>query len=198
LALLAGFGTVAVLRSRSVAPRLFPRVAVLLPVLWSLAVNHVIYLDAAAYVSGRMTREAWLARFGEPGHGDFSFLAGARAAEYVHTHTREGDPVLVWGFEPAVYLLSGRYPPTRFFFNVPVGVHFAPEHWRREFLEDLRRRPPELFLVLRNDAIPWASGRRDDSAAQLQSWPELHQWLTKNYHHETTLEDFTLYRHHPR
>jgi hypothetical protein len=47
---------------------------------------------------------------------------------------------------------------------------------------------------MHNDAIPWASGRTDDSAAQLQEWTALSSWLDANYHYEARIEDFELYR----
>ncbi len=152
------------------------------------------YWDAARHASGRLSRADWLQRFGPPGRGDFSYLADEWAAAYLRAHTRPGDRVLIWGFEPLVYLLAGRSAPDRFFFNVPLTVRFAPEAWRREFLDDLRRRPPERVLVLRNDRFPWASGRADDSAAQLAEWAELSRWLASRYRREGTIEDFTIYR----
>lgn len=192
LALLAAAGgsTLAVrLRSQSPATRWLPAA---LAVVWTLVCCGSYYRDALLYAVGRLPREAWLARF----HAgkDFSYLADAQVARYVARETRPDDPVLIWGFEPPVYLLSGRLPPTRFFFNVPVGVTFAPPAWRDELLRDLGRRPPVLVLVLRNDAIPWASGRADDSEAQLRSWPELNGWLQAHYRSEAQIEDFTIYR----
>jgi hypothetical protein len=112
----------------------------------------------------------------------------------VRAHTQPGDGLLIWGFEPAVYLLANRQPPTRFFFNVPVAAPFAPDAWRQEYLSAVQTRPPELLLVLRNDRIPWANGRADDSAAQLRSWPELAAWVESRYRFEADLEDFRVYR----
>jgi hypothetical protein len=51
--------------------------------------------------------------------------------------------------------------------------------------------------VLRHDAIPWANGRTDDSAAQLADWPWLADWLEQGYTVETEIEDFTIYRRRP-
>lgn len=161
---------------------------------WSMLHHGAEYRDAARLAAGRISRERWLARFGPPGKGDYSFLAARWAAEYVRAHTRPGDPVLVWGFEPAVYLLAERRAPTRFFFNVPVAAPFVPERWRAEFLSDVKEHPPVLVLVLREDRIPHASGRRDDSTAQLHEWEELHGWLRTHYRPETEIEHFTIWR----
>ena len=70
----------------------------------------------------------------------------------------------------------------------------APERWRREFMRDLRSRPPTLILVMRNDAIPWASGRADDSATQLERFTDLATVLRQHYRFERRIEDFALFR----
>jgi hypothetical protein len=194
LALLAAAGGADLLRRARLPARMVPVAGVAIALGWSLTGHWSDYRDSARLAVGGVTREAWLARFGAPGSGDFSFLADQQAAMYVRQTTQPGDAVLVWGFEPTVYLLAERQAPTRFFFNVPLTVRFAPERWRKEFLSDLRARPPELFLVVRSDAIPWASGRNDDSVAQLAEWKELQSWLLANYREETQIEDFTIYR----
>lgn len=197
LALLAAAGTGLLLQRLGSSLPALPGSLKLAPFLvagWCLLTGGAYYRDSARLAGGRLSREAWLSRFGPPGGGDYSFLAARRAAEYVRAHTTDGDRILVWGFEPAVYLLSGRRSPTRFFFNVPVTAPFVPENWRREFLEAVEARPPVYVLVLRGDRIPHANGRRDDSTDQLRDWPELEHWLTSGYAQETVIEDFTVYR----
>jgi hypothetical protein len=196
LALLAGWGTLAALRKTSLSRRSLLGALVALPLVWTLIGRWGLYRDSARYAVGALPRDRWLARFRSPDR-DFSFLADTQVADYVRKHSKAGDPVLVWGFEPAVYLLSDRRPPTRFFFNVPVAVQFSPEAWKREFLADLNRKPPEMLLVVRNDAIPWATGLSQDSETQLQTWPELRAVLDQRYSFETQIEDFAIYRRHP-
>jgi hypothetical protein len=193
-ALLAAVGMASLARVCSMPPRLAPVLGVALALAWSVGENGRTYRDAALYATGRLSQDAWLERFGEPGKPNFSFLADTWAAKYVREHTQPGDTILVWGFEPPVYLFSDRWPATRFFFNVPVTVRFAPGRWRREFLYEMRAHPPRLFLVLRNDAIPWASGRGDDSDTQLRDWPELDAWFRRHYRRVALIEDFAVYR----
>ncbi|HTE17173.1 MAG TPA: hypothetical protein VK689_02195, partial [Armatimonadota bacterium] len=192
---LAAAGAAGLLRRVGIPPRALPTAGVALALAWSIGSHWGIYRDAALHAAGLRSRAHWLARF-RTGR-DYSFAANARVAQYVAATTRPGTGLLVWGFEPSVYLLAERRPPTRFFFNVPLAAPFTPESWRAELLADLRHRPPELFLVVRNDAIPWASGRRDDSAAQLEGWTELSRWLAANYRLETHVEDFDIYRRVP-
>ncbi len=165
----------------------------LLTLLWVVLASGSHYRDALLLAAGRMTRTEWLTRFGPPGGGDYSFVADLEAARRIRMATTPGDAVLVWGFEPALYLFSERDPPTRFFFNVGVAAPFAPYAWKQEFLADLRRRPPALVVVVRNDAIPWASGRQEDSAGQLQQWKELRDWLATRYRPAGQFEDFAFY-----
>ncbi|HEU4754806.1 MAG TPA: hypothetical protein VFU47_16985, partial [Armatimonadota bacterium] len=186
-------GAAALRRRAGARPRAIAWLGAGVPLLWSAAAHWGVYRDGARLAAGALPRERWLARFQPPGH-DFSFLADDQVARYVRAHTAAGDPILVWGFEPPVYLLSGRRAPTRFFFDVPVAVRFTPERWRAEFLTALRERPPVLFLVVRNDRYPWATGRTDDSEAQLRQWPELREWLGAHYWEEMRIEDFTIYR----
>jgi hypothetical protein len=162
---------------------------------WSLVGQWPSYRDGWRVVSGVLPRRVYDARFGRPFQGDYSYLADVWAAEYVQATTRPGDGVFIWGFEPLVYVLSGRRPPTRFHFAVPLVSPWAPQAWRRELLRDLAAQPPALFLVLQDDAIPWASGRTDDSRRQLAQFPELDAFLHRHYRFERQIEHFRLFRH---
>jgi hypothetical protein len=161
---------------------------------WSVAWPANGYDATARLLTGGLRRDSYWQRFGRPYHGDFSFLADAWAARYIRSHTRRADPVYIWGFEPLTLFLAERYAPTRFVFAVPLVSPWTPARWREQFMSQLRARPPVLFGVMRHDAIPWASGRRDDSAAQLEQFPELRRFLRRHYRREAVIEDLTLYR----
>jgi hypothetical protein len=161
---------------------------------WSAEREANGYGAAARLVTGRLSPESYWSRFGRPYQGDFSFLADVWAARYIQAHTRPSDGVYLWGFEPLTLFLAGRYAPSRFIFAVPLVSPWTPARWREELMRDLTARPPILFGVMRHDPIPHASGRRDDSAAQLVTFPALRTFLHKNYRYETTIEDLTLYR----
>jgi hypothetical protein len=164
---------------------------------WSVGRPENGYGPTARVLTGRLRLESYWRRFGRPYHGDFSFLADAWAAAYIRGSTQPSDRVYIWGFEPLTLFLARRSAPTRFVFAVPLVAPWSPPRWREEFLRDLRADPPVLFGVMRHDAIPHASGRRDDSAAQLEQFPALRVFLHQNYRYETTIEDLTLYRRQP-
>jgi hypothetical protein len=194
LALAAALGSIQLLKRCGVTGHHMILFATAVPLVWSLTGRWSAYRDGALWVAGALPTSRWLQRFTSQDR-DYSFLADTQVATYVRAHTAPSQRILIWGFEPSVYLLANRRPPTRFFFNVPVAVPFSPQSWKNEFLADLNRNLPELFLVLRHDAIPWANGLKEDSSGQLRNWPALSAFLEQNYRFETQIEDFAIYRH---
>jgi hypothetical protein len=198
LAGLAGAGLAALLsplqRLRARGVRAIAAAGALLVAVWSVEREATGYVAALRFVAGRVTREAYWERFGRPYRGDFSFAADRWAAHYIREHSRPGEPVFIWGFEPLTLFLADRRAPTRFIFAVPLVAGWTPDRWRVELMRDLRARPPVLFGVMRRDAVPHASGRADDSAAQLKEFAALREFLRQHYQYETTIEDLTLYR----
>jgi hypothetical protein len=161
---------------------------------WSVERSATGYGATLQLATGRLRRTEYWTRFGRPYGGDFSFAADRWAAACIRGQTRPDDPVFLWGFEPLILFLAGRRAPTRFVFSVPLVSPWTPERWREELMSDLKQRPPVLFGVMRSDAVPHASGRRDDSAAQLAGFAALREFLEQNYRYEQTIEDLTLYR----
>ncbi len=194
MALLAGVGAERCLKVLvpEKGTRLVPAVVVALA--WSMFSQPGPYIDLALAGLGRISERRRLQAFGVPSAGDYSFLGDRDAARYIRRTTRRDDGLFIWGFEPLIYLLSGRPCPTRFFFNVPLTSTFARPAWREELLRELDHRPPTLFIVARRDSIPWASGRQGDSRALLATWPELQRRLDEQYERETMIEDFIIYR----
>jgi hypothetical protein len=195
LALLAGAGTSAAMER--LRPSLDRRWAVIAPLAWAIVAAGGDLVAAGRRSVGALSAAEWNARFGRPGRGDYSFEADRQVAAWLRTHSKPEERVLVWGFEPAIYLLAGRRCPTRFFFNIPVAVDFTPTAWREELLRTLRGTRPEWLIVARHDAVPWASGRTDDSTAQLERLADLKAWKERHYHLEAEIEDFRIYRLRP-
>jgi hypothetical protein len=189
----SGCGAVRPLQDSSTSLTAFLAVAIVLT--WSLVGRWPRYRDTARLALGRLDRSRYEASFGNrPGKGDFSPLADRWVAAYLREQTQPGEPVFIWGFEPLVYFLAHRWPPTRFLFNVPQILPGAPSDWREELVRSLSARPPVVFVVVRHDAVPWASGTARDSAAELDRFPELASFLRQRYRPETVIEDFTIYR----
>jgi hypothetical protein len=195
LALLAAAGIVAALKWLRVPRPCVVPAALLGILLWAAVTQDPAPWTALERAAGRMDEARWLAEFDpkRPGRS-FSFRVDRQTSRYIDAHAAPGDRLLMWGFEPPIYLLTSRPAPTRFFFNVPVASPFAPERWRREFLAGFAQHPPEWLVVARNDAIPWATGLREDSASQLRGWPELWGLVRTRYRFETQIEYLDVYR----
>jgi len=79
-------------------------------------------------------------------------------ADYVQAHTQPSDKVLIWGFRPAVYFMSGREAPASFLpyplihVDTPLGYQ-----WGEQFLEQFTATPPVIIVDMVNpeaDPIP--------------------------------------------
>ena len=103
---------------------------------------------------------------------------------YVTERTEPGDRIFVWGFRAETYLSARRLPGSRYVYTVyPAGVvpwfpSTRDEEESRQvpgsrqlMLEDLERERPELVI----DAGRSMSGR------YMYNYPELRQYLDRNY-----------------
>jgi MFS family permease len=147
------------------------------------------------HLLGRTSRAEFLSRYNR--HGDFSLTADREVAAFLRDHTDPADPIFVWGFEPLIYFLADRPPASRFIYTIPLVTAWSPPEWRAELVRDLTRERPPLIVVARSDPLPWMTGRSDDSAAQLDGYPELSRLLHARYRPARTIEDFDIWRFEP-
>jgi len=145
------------------------------------------------YALGQMPRAAFLRAFDQYGGRDFSLRADREVAAFLARHTPPEAPIFIWGFEPLIYFLADRPPASRFIYHVPLVTEWSPPGWRRELLRDLARAGPAYVLVVHNDLLPWMTGRWDDSAGQLATYPELTHLLHTSYRFVRRIEDFDIW-----
>jgi len=145
---------------------------------------------------GRTPRAALLARWDR--YGDVSLSADRAVAAHLRSNTDPSDTVFVWGFEPLIYFLTDRAPASRFLYTVPLVTPWSPADWRGEFIRDLEERRPSFIVVAHNDALPWMTGRRDDSASQAKQFVEFQRLLKQRYQSPHRIEDFDIYQRHDR
>ncbi len=146
-----------------------------------------------AALHGLPARE-YLAIYGTYNAGHFSLLGDWEAARYVRERTSPRDTLLVWGFEPAIYLYANRLPATSFIYDLPLSVAVPnpwTRRWREAFMAQLRTAPPAYVLVATRDI---SAVEREDSATQLRRFPEFARWLETRYTLETQVERFRIYR----
>ena len=144
-------------------------------------------------MTGRMEREEYLARFGNPDSGDkYSALAVHRLAGLIRRSTTPDQPVFVFGFSPWAYVGSGRASASRFFWSRPVIIGFEEGrlgYGVQGLLEELRQQQPPLIALQERDWDPDGP----NSADFFLSEPRLDSWLRSNYRQTGRLHNFQLW-----
>jgi hypothetical protein len=160
--------------------------------LWERSWIRLHYLSRMAPYDTREAMDAELSYV-----ADYSLSADRAVAREVRARTRRDDKLFVWGFEPAIYWLSGREPSSRFIYNVAQRSPWQADYARRELLSDLRKNPPALVVVQSRDVFPSVTGDALDSRDSLPGFPELQQLIESRYELAKRVEDFDLYTRKP-
>lgn len=136
--------------------------------------------------------------------GVFDFTESWDVAEYLESNTKANDKVQIWGYEPLVYYLAGRWPASRFYATYPLVIRTPGENltamqlrWRDEFMGDVMRNKPAYIAVLREDNWWWSPGRMT-SQQLLNDFPEWKLFIENLYVPEREIGRFTIYRHEDR
>lgn len=204
LALAAGMGASRLWPATAIAPGLRPaaRAAAMLLVAygaWRVNDFDKIPRNAAhdlAYLTGRISKEAHLARYGAQRDDKYSALAVHRLAEYLRARTAPRDRIYIFGFSPGAYVLADRTSASRFFWSRPILVGFhasSPGYGADGVLADLRAGNPVVIVLQIAD---WAPPPGDSATFFLNS-PVLSPWLHANYRRVTTLEDYDIWEPSP-
>jgi hypothetical protein len=127
------------------------------------------------------------------------------AGEWIESHSRPEDRLLVWGDSAQIYVYSRRLMGTRFAFtnyhtgiiwgtsalpgtaDVAVPASVVPRAWS-ELLDDMRRAPPALV------ADAGAAGLHNFEGQGLEKFPELWHIIRTKYRYETTQGGIPIYR----
>ena len=113
---------------------------------------------------------------------------------YIAETTRPDERIFVWGWFPAIYVLSDRAPSTRFVTaHILAGGgagagrgHRVEEGWTL-LMDDLLRDPPPLIADT-------STGDYGFSYAQLDRYPPLRDFVRDHYREETTIAGVRLFR----
>ncbi len=125
---------------------------------------------------------------------DFSLREDIALANYLQTQTTPADRIFIWGYEPLVYFLARRQIVSRFLYNFPLVVRWAPQKLRAEFLQAIQQDPPKLFVIAHKDATPWVTGHNKDSFRSFMEFTELRFFLEENYDFLASVGRFDIYR----
>lgn len=107
------------------------------------------------YARGRISRAEYLAPFEQ-------YPSEERLGEVIRSRARPGDGLMVRGYEPALYIVSGLECPSRFAVEIPfvtTGMIYKREEWHAEHERDVWN-PPVRFAVTFADAIADIEGIR--------------------------------------
>jgi len=157
------------------------------------------YRREMLYDLGRIDRVTFLSAYGRWGVGDMCALASEAVAQYLKSHTRPEDPILIFGHEPGLYVMAERRAPTRFAYDQPLVTEpdgsrkFARyrEQMREEFLSDLAGSPPRYIVVIENDQSPI---KPEDSFTLMQKFTAFKELIDRDYFLETKIEDYYIFR----
>lgn len=129
--------------------------------------------------------------------GDVNMAANREVARFLAERTAPGRTVLVYGFEPVIYLLSDRAPASRYFYDMAQRVSWGRERSRAALLDDLSRTPAQAIVVVHRDVLPWVTGNDEDSAGSLRSFAGLRLLLESRYRLAAQIEDLDVYLENP-
>lgn len=138
------------------------------------------------YMSGRVDRDTYLRRYKGQKH---DALEIDQLVRYIRKTTAVTDPIFVFGFSGgSVCWKSERVSSSRFFWSRPVIIEFAadrPGYGSAGLMEDLRRRPPALVALQKEE---WRS--RDF----FMNNDQLRTWLVEQYVAERETAMFSVWR----
>ena len=136
------------------------------------------------YVAGQANAVEYYAHFGIPGDD-------IQAANYIRERTTERDKVVVWGWNSSILYLSGRQPPGRFGYSMPLLLGTGTGRraaYRQEFMASLRRVPP-AYIVDAPQSVTLLGGQYDR-----KGFKEFDEFVSTHYQREKQFGDLTLYR----
>jgi hypothetical protein len=152
------------------------------------------WVDAVRFVVHPDSRSAYYDRFGLWGRGSFSYRASEEVSAYLRAHTADGDTLFVWGYDPLIYVLSGRDSPSRFVSFLGLMSTWTPPRWQDEFVDDLTAHRPRYVIAQRGENARWITGHDIDAVDFIPLIPRFRALLDRDYVVERVIEDYTLYR----
>ncbi len=153
------------------------------------------YKDSVNYLLGKMPRTLYFSRFGRfPSKYDFSPNTNEVLAGYIKQNTQAEDFIYIWGTHPEIYVLSNRRSASKFLMAHQLYCSWAPSKWREDFLRELNKKIPRLFIVTKGDFFPEVSGVLKDSWQQLKEFRQLNSFLADNYFLVKEIDMFSVYK----
>ncbi|HWA07538.1 MAG TPA: glycosyltransferase family 39 protein [Ignavibacteria bacterium] len=147
-----------------------------------------------SYLSGSENLESVYIKNGFTNDSVFMMEKTLKATEIVKNETGIDDGIYVWGFDPLIYYLSGRKCVSRFIYNFPLLWKGENSSFKREFLNEIEKRNPELIIVAENDPLYFISGYDEDSKKLIKRFPEFDSFLSSKYDFFANAGDYEVYK----
>lgn len=113
---------------------------------------------------------------------DLSLSSAFDVARYVREQTDPDRPILVWGYDPMLYVLSDRPMLSRFPYTYPLVVAWGPrDAYREELVVAFDANPPSVVIVGKQDRVPVVFGHGMDSKDTLRRYPKLGKRIQRDY-----------------
>jgi hypothetical protein len=151
-----------------------------------------------AFMTGRISRDEHLGRYGGRAEDKYSALGVAQLADYLRVRTTPAETIFIFGFSPGAYVKADRVSASRFFWSRPILFGFnadVPGYGASGVLDELAARSP-AFVVLQNH--DWAPPPNDSATYFLQH-PQLGKWLLTHYRRVTDFQhdDYVIWQRRP-
>lgn len=117
------------------------------PNMWRLGYMHVF-----RYGTKAEARDTFLDHFQAPGT-EFWYLESDQVGGWLRTHTKEGDTVVVRGFQPEIYAIAERHHAGRFFWTTFItnpARAYRRDEWLKEDRDAIVAHPPRYAVALRD------------------------------------------------
>jgi hypothetical protein len=144
-----------------------------------------------AHVAGSLSRAEWLQGY-TWGRRDWSAIEIAATGAWLRQRAQPQDLLLVWGFEPGIYLSSGLRPATRWIYDYPLTVALDPEQKRAGLAEIAASLPQTRWWVVMSADRNALESQPSD--VQLQAIPELSAALQRDYTLAERVGDAAIYQ----
>jgi hypothetical protein len=144
-----------------------------------------------SYALGLQNKESYWAQFTTP-DGRWKYSDIAKISEFVASNSAPSDKVLIWGWDPLVYILAHRRTPTRFGFSYPLTIP-GPlrDEYRSRFLRDIGAAPPTYIIVDARD--PWELPARS-GLSLLNDFPDFNALIHREYAVASSVSSFQIWK----
>jgi hypothetical protein len=115
------------------------------------------------------------------GGADYDVNDVVAFAEQLSELRDAGDGLFLWGYDTPLYFLVKEPPRYRYPYSWPFALSYYDDRYSEDLMARLHAVPPRHFVVQKQDATPWVTGRTENSDGILGEVEGLEAFLTGGY-----------------